>query len=265
MSLTPRKDPGKAEWHLTYGCNLACISCNRASFLRQPHTPDMTVTDALEFCRQARQLQWFPSIMIIGGEPTLHPDFLDFCEIARRHVGARGLVQIWSNGHTERARQLLEVARKRFNCSIAWETQKPEGSVNFTRPIPGAVEDMYVSPTDYGLPLRKPCFQHASIICGVSVDHYGYAPCALGGTIAGLLGDKARCRTRVLADLFDPEKVSKLTEELCRHCGYQLSLQGAAAIPGLEISEWRQYVESLPKVRGTRMSPTWQDAFRGRS
>ena len=68
--LTPRSD--KAEFHLTYRCDLSCAGCNRACFLR-PATADMTIDDAQEFLRQAKALGRFPRIMIIGGEPDPAP------------------------------------------------------------------------------------------------------------------------------------------------------------------------------------------------
>ena len=38
--------------------------------------------DAREFNRQARELGWFPKIVILGGEPTLHRDLFSFIDKA---------------------------------------------------------------------------------------------------------------------------------------------------------------------------------------
>lgn len=66
---TPKSN--EAEWHITYKCDLNSPNCNRLCFL-PPTTPDMTLDDSRGFNRQARELGWFPKIVILGGEPTLH-------------------------------------------------------------------------------------------------------------------------------------------------------------------------------------------------
>lgn len=245
MDLLPTS--GKAEWHITYRCNLACQGCNRASFLRKPHTPDMTIDDAKDFCRQADAIGWKPRIVLIGGEPTLHPDFEEFVRGATQWSGT--YVQVFSNAYAEPSRKRLKLVNERHNASITPDTHKLDGSVQFGATPPGWVDDLYVSPADSGKPVREPCWQHSSQICGISVDHEGYAPCAIGGAMDALLGTKVR--TKTLADLFDEKKMRQMTEALCAHCGY-----GVAS---------RAEVEEAARLFDTPMSPTWAKAFEGRA
>ena len=80
MDYTPKS--GRAEWHLTYKCNLSCGNCNRLSQFK-PTTDDMTIDDAKYFIQQCHDIGWIPNeIAIIGGEPTLHKDFDKFIELA---------------------------------------------------------------------------------------------------------------------------------------------------------------------------------------
>lgn len=241
MNYTPTS--GKAELHITYNCNLSCINCNRFSQVSSPHTPDMTVEDVKEFFRQCRELNFKPDILIIGGEPTVHPDFLEIVRLSREFKG-NGLVQVWSNG---RDRAMINHIREKYNASCPEETFKLKSRTDFPW------DDYYISPADYGIERHK-CWQHASEICGISVDSGGYMPCAVGGMLDGVL--KLGLRTKRLADLFDNEKNAAITKEMCKHCGACLS----QLLKGNELTNWRSYLKAQPKKMGSYMSPTWLEA-----
>lgn len=233
----------KAEWHITYSCNLSCVNCNRLSFLNTPHTPDMILEDAAEFLRQAKELNWFPSIIIIGGEPTTHPDFYEFCRMAREYLGHDGLVQVWSNGSAPNSMEILQSAKDRYNISVPADTHKAKSQVLH-------IDDLFVSPADFGVK-RNECYCHSNSICGISVDAGGYTPCASGGAIDAIL--KLGIRTKKLADLFDNEWAAKTTEVMCAHCGNALSY----ILNGEEKEHWRKNVDSCERKYGGKMSPTW--------
>jgi hypothetical protein len=243
----------KAEFHVTYRCTLDCDGCNRASFLKEPHTEDMTTEDAEEFFAQADDIGWRPWIVLIGGEPTLHPDFLRFVEMCGDW--SRKYVQVFSNQFTAKAKFLCDQARSKFNASVNPDTAKVDGAMRLGSVPKEWCDDVFVSPADFG-ETRPPCYQHSSIICGIAVDHDGYAPCAIGGMIDGLLGgtklDRAPVsgRTQRLSDLFDEERMGAMTKSLCMHCGHQRFR------PDL--------VAKCDKRKGTPMSPTWLAAFNGR-
>lgn len=264
MSMVPKS--GKAELHLTLNCTLSCVNCNRASFLRDPHTPDMAVEDVVEFLRQCRDLYWYPAIILIGGEPTMHPDFYEICRLSREfanegadknlgypEMGLQGLVQLWSNRFTKDAREKCEVVEREYSVSVVYETTKERSLVL-------SVDDIFVSPADMGLGLRPHCWQHSSEICGISVDGGGYSLCATGGMVDGVLDLGAR--TKVLANLFDEGWAAEHTAKLCEHCGNCLSSIGIPDVVTQE--EWREMVESSEKWRGMYVSPTWKKAYEGR-
>lgn len=245
MNYTPTS--GKAELHITYRCNLQCVNCNRASYLRSEHTPDMTLDDVRVFFQQCRELNWDPDILIIGGEPTMHPDFLDIIALSRAFKGPKGLVQVWTNG---RDRTLIQHIRDKYQASVPEETFKEKSRIDFPW------DDYCVSPADHGI-VRHKCWQHGSEICGISVDAEGYMPCAVGGMLDGML--KLGLRTKRLADLFDNDKNAAITQEMCKHCGACMT----QLLSGPEKEEWRNFVESQPKRFGAFMSPTWLNATEG--
>lgn len=277
LDLTPKS--GKAEIHLCYGCTLACRHCNRQSFLRNPHTPDMTFDDVAEFLHQAQQLRWFPALLLIGGEPTMHPQFDAICELCREFAnlgtrlglgypekGLQGLVQLWSNQTTPQAREAAARVRERYQISVCEQTIKRNDTIPLQvysgeekEGYEFGIQDIMVSPADLGY-TRPHCWQHGAEICGISVDSQGYSPCSTGGAVAGMLG--LGYRTKVLADLFDPEKVAAITAEMCRHCGNCASRTG---VNGCGADEWNEKMAALPRWRGMPVSPTWQKALEGRS
>jgi len=63
------------EIDITYACNLRCYNCNR-SCTQAPTVERMTVDQIKKFVEESKasNLQW-KRIRILGGEPTLHPDF----------------------------------------------------------------------------------------------------------------------------------------------------------------------------------------------
>jgi len=194
-----RPTSGKAEFHLTYACDLECMACNRASFLRKPHTEPMTLEDAEEFYRQADELSWKPRIILIGGEPTLHRDFSRFLQRAIDWSGQD--VQVFSNGYSPTAQRALRFEGIRGPVSVARESLKPEGSVMRNEEFPAWTDDVFVSPADFGKPVRAPCYQHASIICGVDEIIWAREGNARATIITtNLMPDdlRARCSDRIV-------------------------------------------------------------------
>src|ERR1017187_9060359 len=149
MDLTPKSQ--RVAWHLTYRCNLACITCSRACFLNAPQTPDMTLADAREFWRQAKELAWQPTIDIMGGEPTLHPEFMHFVDIAAAFAPRK--VNVWSNGFAQQTRAILDTVRAEQLGNVIAETLKPRGSIHH------GLRDVFIAPSDFGVK-RAPCWAH---------------------------------------------------------------------------------------------------------
>ena len=264
--LTPRKDFPKLELHLTYACDLECVACSRASFLRKPHTRNLTIADVEDAFRQCDELKWEPRVIIIGGEPVMHPQFYEICRMSVQwSINHRpdNFVQVFSNGHTAKTMDACRKVEQEWSCSIFRDEWKPASRVGGEPGQSTWYPGMFVSPVDAGMREYGPCYQHSSINCGVGFDAEGFSLCPPGLTIAKLLGDpEHRIHTRRLADIFDPEWAARATREMCRHCGYAMSNRCA---PVEEQEQHAAYVAAQPRgVAGTPMSPTWQKAFEGR-
>lgn len=107
--------------HLTWGCNIKCKYC----FLNAPRKPlrrPLTLSEFRRIIDELSEMKTF-ELCITGGEPLLHPQFLDIVE----HAYAKGFALnvttngLLLNGHLARA-----LARYRVNVQIPLQgsTQK---------------------------------------------------------------------------------------------------------------------------------------------
>ncbi|MDD5597296.1 MAG: radical SAM protein [Victivallaceae bacterium] len=80
---------------ITNACNLGCSNCTRfVGHHKKPFFMDLeTVAKAIE------SLEGYPGqIGIMGGEPTIHPEFKEICEIVQKKIPDRRKRELWTNG-----------------------------------------------------------------------------------------------------------------------------------------------------------------------
>jgi len=229
---------GKAEWHLTYRCNLRCVGCNRLTHLfPNLDIPDMTLDDAARFCREGPKFG-FHTIIIIGGEPTLHPDFLSFVKLARKHFPT---VQLFSNEYTEDTRLLVKWAVAQGVIKV--HSAKTTSCVHH-------ILDQCVAPVDCGIQ-REPC-RFCSCYpgaCGISVDSLGYTMCCCGGAVDTALGLNARAKQ--LSQLFNNDFAKRQLDAMCSRCGFDMGI-------------YTQHGHLVERHCGVPMSKTWIEAWKKR-
>ncbi len=75
--------PGKmAAVFFLSGCNFRCGFCHNAKLMRQIDAPGLRWTEVEEACRKFRE-NWVKSVVVTGGEPTLHPGVFRIVEQLR--------------------------------------------------------------------------------------------------------------------------------------------------------------------------------------
>ena len=80
---------------VTNACNLECANCTRfVGHHKQPFMMDLaTVRKAID------SLDGFPgNIGLMGGEPTIHPQFAEICKIFQEMIPDKSRRQLWTNG-----------------------------------------------------------------------------------------------------------------------------------------------------------------------
>lgn len=90
--LVGQPAPTTVAVEILYGCNLRCVYCyvgTERNHVKPVVPPLSTTLRVLEELRSAGVRQ----VYLIGGEPTLHPHFLQICEaVAKLEFAGRGLV-----------------------------------------------------------------------------------------------------------------------------------------------------------------------------
>lgn len=172
----------KIEIDITHDCNLKCLGCNRSCGLAP--TTDRIGLDVIDkFIADSKELsiRW-KLINILGGEPTLHPQFLDIIrKIQEEYIDAFSpttILQVVSNGYTESSRMLCNKILKYKNVRVDFSSYKKSNKVDYFTPFNDAPCDKPNHGTnDYS----KGCW--VSKHCGLGLNHLGYYGCAVCGGI----------------------------------------------------------------------------------
>ena len=173
----------RIEIDITYSCNLRCINCNR-SVGTAPSGMSLSVGQIDTFIEDSlSQGRRWRSIRILGGEPTLHPDFR---EILVRLVRYRDehlpecSLELVTNGFGPKVREQLE-----WVPSSVWvENSAKTSAVNpGFRPFSDAPID---DPTHVFSDYSNGC--EIMETCGMGFGPTGYFQCAIAAGIDRVAG-----------------------------------------------------------------------------
>lgn len=152
------------ELNITLRCNLFCVNCNRLCHIYRDRTDDMSIPQIEKFIEQARNGGGVQRLKIIGGEPLMHPNFVEIYNL------------------------LVDAAEEGVIKSVIVETNKTLNRPDGLKPSKltkwqGTLQrkkrhlPILWSPKDLGVQTHYPCRQISR--CGFSLDKYGYLPCSL--------------------------------------------------------------------------------------
>ena len=213
--------PRRIELELTLRCNMSCPTCNRHCNVYDKFADSDMAMD--QICRLGDEVKTqgesWDILAVMGGEPTLHPDYPEIVTGLSSWVRAKLVrdLQIWTNGL---------VAPSIAHVPLRWlapdEVSKPDGYAHIiiadhSRKIHS---QMFLAPKDTGQ-VRAKCTLRDR--CGIALNKYGYWPCGPGGAIARLMGWSQYRKTELPHDSGDWGDL----EPLCEMCQYG----AATAIP----------------------------------
>jgi len=173
MDLTLHGRIRKVQLEITLRCNHFCANCNRLVGICTPPDSDMEISQIEKFIAQTinryhRLKTPLESIHLIGGEPLIHPNFLDIYHLIKDCLlgpGYVGRIEVYTNGRLPIPDEI-----KGFTL-----VSSPENKMH---------GNFYVSPLDTGQAIFN-C--GAPNNCGIAVNAFGYFPCGAGCSIIRLL------------------------------------------------------------------------------
>ena len=220
----------RVEIDITYRCNLRCRNCNR-SCTQAPAAIDMPVAQVEAFLTDsmAARIRW-RRIRLLGGEPTLHPDFKSIVDRLVRYRSDHNptlRIVICTNGRGRKVRNALSMLPSQI---VIKNTSKTDRQRLF-RPFNAAPIDRWrYRFADFG------CGCRIIADCGLGLTPQGYYPCAIAGGIDRIFGFGLGRRSLPSAD----DEMIDLLKRFCPLCGH--------------------FGFSWP-TRQARMSPVWQRGY----
>ncbi|MBP5346783.1 MAG: 4Fe-4S cluster-binding domain-containing protein [Bacteroidales bacterium] len=239
----------RIEIDITYDCNLKCFGCNR-SCAQKPSSEHIEVTDIENFVFESVKYgkQW-KQINVLGGEPTLHEDFLKILEILQHYAdrfSPSTIIKVVSNGISEKSRELCELARTSYkNVLIDYGSYKTTNKVDYFSPFNDApIDDSNYTDEDFS----KACW--VTSYCGIGLTPRGYYGCAVCGGIDRVLDERNGVGSFV--DLSE-EKLKEHFNKFCRLCGnYKAYSQNQGnCMPRCEKEPFRNVI-----------SKTWKEIYK---
>lgn len=233
-----RRSRERIEIDITYVCNLRCLNCNR-SISQAPEKMHISLDMIRRFVDESisRSKHW-KVIRVLGGEPTLHPEFQEIlAELLRyRAWSPNSRIELVSNGHGKAVNAALAKVPAGIiveNTAKVGNIQPGFGAFNFA-----PVDDPAFQAAEY----RNGCDIMEQ--CGMGLTPLGYYPCAVAGGIDRIAGKHLGIRSLPAED----DDMLEASDKLCRLCGH--FREGHCAPEGVRAPLLTQ-----------AMSPTWQKLY----
>jgi glycosyltransferase involved in cell wall biosynthesis len=204
----------KIEIDITYECNLKCFNCSR-SCTQAPTHESMSLFQIQQFLTESVELnkQW-ELINILGGEPTLHPDFMEIVRVILQDYiishSPTTILQITSNGYSEQTQQILAALPQSENIMLDAASFKESRQILYFTPFNLApIDDDRFKNADFS----KGCWVIA--YCGIGLNKYGYYVCSAAGGIDRIFGFNQGIKKLSQVN----ESIKAQLNQFCRYCG----------------------------------------------
>ena len=200
----------RVEIEINTYCNLRCARCDR-SVPQAPTGEQMTLGQIERFVRESTAERWvWDRITVLGGEPTLHPDFLGILSelLAYRNPTSTTTFRIITNGFGDDVNAVLP------RVGEPWQilnTHKTRDSPRFSAYNLAPIDDPACRDDDFSAGCAVTQW------CGLGLTRYGFYACGAGASVDRVFGMDIALKS--LRDV-SPVTVRAQLERLCRFCGH---------------------------------------------
>ncbi len=201
------------ELNITYACNLTCYNCDR-SCQQAPTGMHMTVAQIERFVSEsvAADYRW-TRISVIGGEPTIHPQFFEILSLLRKfrdEHSPKTVVEIRTNGYGPLVQSVISRIPSDIVIRNSGKDAKKKANPDFA--------SFNISPGDVeaykGSDFRNACY--VTQYCGMGLGPTGYYQCGVATGMDRILGLNLGRQSLPQKD----DDMHDLLDRLCRDCGY---------------------------------------------
>jgi hypothetical protein len=172
----------RIEIEIFTGCNLRCRQCDRSS-AQAASNEGMTIEQVALFVQESIALDWlWHEIEVLGGEPTLHPEFPSIIEPLRDYIlfNPDCTVILVSNGYGKHVKQMLGAVPD--FVTIDNTMKEPVNIIPFNR--------YNLAPIDDAAYENDAFTRGCRIVseCDLGLNRYGYYLCGAGASIDRVFG-----------------------------------------------------------------------------
>ena len=105
------------DFHITHNCNLTCEGCS--DFTNSGHSKMISIEEAEEWIGYWNKRIKPRQFILLGGEPTLHKDLIDFLYLSRKMWGSDVIIKLTTNGFFIHNHPNLGIALKENNIVVS--------------------------------------------------------------------------------------------------------------------------------------------------
>lgn len=232
----------RLQLDLNYVCDLGCYKCDRhLDIISGNSNENISVEQIKRMLKESVEENYmWKAMLILGGEPTLHPQFREIVELIceyRRKFNPHMRIRMASNGYSSKAKSELKwVSDKHPEILVVDTKKKSKYQEDFVN-VRSAPKDLYP---------EKTLFRRCEIPCysGLGFNYSGFYSCATGGATARIFGMDIGIKS--IKNL-TYENIEKFYQKICPLCGhseaaYLLQIQAEGESP-----VWKQAIEIYRK------------------